>query len=115
MNVNFVNCGFCKKSAKIYSDEYRGYIGVKYLGYEHDSVNHSAAGYVRGEVHNNNIENVWSHLKRGIFGVYRIVSAKELQSYADEFGWRYNNRGFGEGMFELLLRQIAEVKIVKNI
>lgn len=102
-------------TAKIYSDEYRGYIGVKYHGYEHDSVNHSAGEYVRGEVHNNNIENVWSHLKRGIFGVYRIVSSKYLQAYADEFGWRYNNRQYKDGMFERLLGQIANVKMIKNI
>lgn len=98
--------------ARIYTDDYRGYIGVKYYGYEHDSVNHSAGEYVRGEVHTQNIDNVWSHLKRGIFGVYRVVSSKYLQAYADEFGWRYNNRRYKDGMFERLLGQIAEVKVV---
>lgn len=44
--------------AKIYSDEYRGYIGVKYYGYEHNSVNHTAGEYVKGEIHTQNIENV---------------------------------------------------------
>lgn len=100
--------------AKIYTDERRGYIGLKYQGYVHDSVNHSASEYVKGEVHTQNIENVWSHLKRGIFGVYRVVSAKYLQAYADEYAFRYNYRSFdGGGMFNALLKQIANVTILK--
>ncbi len=52
-------------------------------------------------------------LNEEYFGVYRIVSSKYLQAYADEFGWRYNHRQYEDGMFERLLGQIAEVKIVK--
>lgn len=99
--------------ARIYTDDYRGYIGVKYYGYEHASVNHSAGEYVRGEVHTQNIDNVWSHLKRGIFGVYRIVSSKYIQAYADEFAFRYNHRKLDGDMFYALLRQIATVKVLK--
>lgn len=99
--------------AKIYTDDYHGYIGLKYLGYDHDSVNHSASEYVKGEVHTQNIENVWSHLKRGIFGVYRIVSAKYLQAYADEFAFRYNNRGSKINMFYILLNQVPNVRMIR--
>lgn len=96
--------------ARIFTDEYRGYIQLSYKGYDHNSVNHSASEYVRGEVHTQNIDNVWSHLKRGIFGVYRIVSAKYLQAYADEYAFRYNHRKFDGTMFDVLLNQIAQVK-----
>jgi len=98
--------------ARIFTDEWRGYIQLSYKGYGHDSVNHSATEYVRGEVHTQNIDNVWSHLKRGIFGVYRIVSAKYLQAYADEYAFRYNNRKFDGTMFDILLNQIAEVRTI---
>ncbi|OGY10027.1 MAG: hypothetical protein A2782_00665 [Candidatus Blackburnbacteria bacterium RIFCSPHIGHO2_01_FULL_43_15b] len=99
--------------ARIFTDEWRGYIQLSYKGYEHNSVNHGASEYVRKEVHTQNIENVWSHLKRGIFGVYRIVSAKYLQAYADEYAFRYNNRKLDGEMFDVLLGQIANVRTLK--
>lgn len=42
----------------------------------------------------------------------RIISLRKKNM---EFGWRYNNRMYGEGIFERLLGQIANVKIVKAI
>lgn len=98
----------------IYSDEYGGYYHLPKFGYRHESVNHLLE-MVKGEVHTQNIENFWSHLKRGITGVYRLVSKKYLQAYVDEYGWRYNNRLAGGGMFDLLLRQVVEVRIVKTV
>lgn len=44
--------------------------------------------------HTNTIEGFWSHLKRGIDGIYHWVSVKHLQSYANEFSLRYNSRKF---------------------
>jgi transposase-like protein len=99
--------------ARIMTDEWRGYTQLKKLGFKHKSVNHRAGQYRLGDVYTQNIENVWSHLKRGIFGVYRHVSAKYLQAYADEFAWRYNQRNHSGRMFDVLLRQVAEVKLVK--
>lgn len=60
-------------------------------------------------------------LKRGIYGVYRVVSKKYLQAYIDEYAWRYkrslisseiNNRKYEDKMFEMLLSQTAEVKTI---
>ncbi len=99
--------------ARIFTDEWRGYIQLSYKGYEHSSVNHGAGEYVRKEVHTQNIENVWSHLKRGIFGVYRIVSAKYLQAYADEYAFRYNHRKLDGEMFDILLKQVANVRTLQ--
>ena len=47
---------------------------------------------MRGDVHTNTIEGVWSLLKRSIIGSYHKVSVKHLQSYLDELEWRFNNR-----------------------
>lgn len=62
--------------------------------YSHIRVNHSAKQYVDGFAHTNGIENFWSHLKRGIDGIYHWVSVDHLQSYVDEFALRYNTRKF---------------------
>ena len=59
-------------------------------GYE--TVNHSAEEWVRGDVHTNSIEGVWSLLKRSIVGSYHKLSAKHLDAYLDELEWRFNNR-----------------------
>lgn len=96
--------------AKIYTDELSSYTSLPEYGYYHDSVNHSKSEYARGFVHTQNIENIWSHLKRGIFGVYRKVSPKYLQAYADEYSWRYNHRHLQGGMFDKLLGQVVEVR-----
>ena len=100
--------------ATIYSDELRSYVNLPKLGYKHDSVQHSAYEYARGEVHTQNIENVWSHLKRGITGVYRRVSPKYLQGYADEYAFRYNHRNEDQ-MFHTLLSQVATTRIAKAV
>ena len=52
-----------KPGAILYTDEHRSYIGLR--GYNHQSINHSAGEYVRGQVHTNGIESFWALLKRG--------------------------------------------------
>ncbi len=76
--------------------------------YEHHRINHSAKIYVMGHVHTNTIEGFWSQLKRGIGGVYHSVSEKYLQSYCDEYSFRYNRRNEGQPMFTSLLEQVSE-------
>src|SRR3989344_5094881 len=101
-------------TARIMTDEMVGYMSLYKYGYFQQSVKHSGYEYARGDVHVNSLESFWGGLKRGIYGVYRIVSKKYLQAYADEYAWRYNNRRFGGGMFEKLLEQIIEVKALKT-
>lgn len=48
--------------------------------------------YVVNGFHTNGIENYWSLLKRGIYGIYHSASPKHLQRYCDEFSFRYNTR-----------------------
>lgn len=98
-------------TAHLMTDELASYRSLTEMGYLHDSVSHSANQYVLGTIHNNTIEGFWSILKRGVYGVYRVVSKKYLQSYVDEYAWRYNNRG-GE-MFGLLLNEVPKVRLLK--
>lgn len=79
--------------SSILSDEYRAYKVLPKFGYTHTTVNHSKLEYVRGSAHTNTIEGYWSQLKRSIDGTYHSVSPKYLQTYLDEFSFRYNLRG----------------------
>ena len=58
----------------------------------HNTVNHRSKEYVRGTVHTNTIENVWSVFKRGMKGVYQHCGEAHLHRYLAEFDFRYNNR-----------------------
>ncbi len=104
---------YVSPKARIITDQYAGYTQLKKRGYNHEFVNHNVTFVTKGDIHTQNAENVWSHLKRGIYGVYRHVSKKYLQAYADEYAFRYNNRKNSDKMFDILLNQIAFVKVVK--
>lgn len=99
------------KDATIMTDNYPGYVQLSKYGYHHFAVNHGASEYVRGQIHTNTIEGVWSQFKRGITGVYRHVSKEYLQSYVNEYSFRYNYRNLGDGMFDLLLSRVGVVKL----
>lgn len=59
-------------------------------------------------VSTNGIENVWSHFKRMILGVYYHVSKNHMQEYVDEYIFRFNTRNYTDSQrFNLLLRNIA--------
>ena len=80
---------------------------MKKQGYTHRRINHSTKVYVMGDVHTNTIEGFWSLVKRGIGGVYHQVSHKYLQSYLDEFSFRYNHRHDTKPNAVSFLEQIA--------
>jgi predicted RNA-binding Zn-ribbon protein involved in translation (DUF1610 family)/transposase-like protein len=88
---HFVRDVVSDRVSLISTDEGGGYRYLR-LSFPHQSVDHKAGEYVRGEVHTNNIENFWSLLKRGVIGTYHNVSAKYLPLYLNEFAFRHNNR-----------------------
>jgi transposase len=91
----------------IYTDDLSAYHGLEKInGYQHHRINHSAGVYVMGPIHTNTIEGFWSLVKRGIGGVYHSVSRKYLQSYLDEYTFRYNHRLSPEPMFVSLLERV---------
>lgn len=91
---------------KIYSDEHGAYRLLDRRGYEHGTIKHSMRRYVSGNVHTQNVENLWSNVKRGIYGVYRHVDPKYLQAYIDEYAFRYSNRN-NTRMFDAVLRRLG--------
>ncbi len=77
----------------IYTDDWIGYRNmIADEDTRHETVNHGEKEWVRGDVHTNTIEGVWSLLKRSIIGSFHHVSTKHLPVYLDEIEWRFNNR-----------------------
>lgn len=103
------------KGSTIYSDEAPVYNHLKKY-YTHDNVKHSLNIYVEGNVHTNTIENFWSVLKRGLYGVYHQVSDKHLERYLDEFSARFNTRSLtSQERFEKFLVDSESVLSYKKL
>jgi transposase len=94
------------KSAIVYTDDSMSYKTLKYQGYEHYTTKHGLKEYAKGDNHTQNVENLFSTMKRGIKGVYRHVDAKYLQAYTDEYAFRYSHRN-SPSMFWALLGRVS--------
>lgn len=79
------------KGSTVMTDELRAYKSLD-KDFDHETVNHSAEEWVRGNVYTNGVENAWSLFKRSIVGSYHQISAKHVNAYLDEFDWRFNGR-----------------------
>lgn len=85
------------KTTTVVTDGWKGYNRLNKSGYSHEIVIHKEGEYVNDAgFHTNSIEGFWSHLKRGIKGIYHLVSRKYLQMYCNEFAFRYNTRGLDD-------------------
>ena len=107
--------GFVKEfvlpKSTVFTDEFRSYNGlerIEGMEYTHKRINHESKVYVMGDIHTNTIEGFWSLVKRGIGGVYHSVSQKYLQTYLDEYSFRYNRRASGNLIFPAMLARASE-------
>ena len=81
-----------KPGTTVVTDGWQGYRGLSAY-YNHKVVRHTKGIYVNKEgYHTNGIEGFWSHLKRGVKGIYHSVSRKWLETYCNEYAYRYNTR-----------------------
>lgn len=93
-----------KHGSTIITDSHLPYRKLKDK-YLHESVNHRAEEYVRGNIHTNQIEGAWGLFKRKINGIHHFVSPKHLHRYCNEFAFSYNNRKTeGYDKFNLALK-----------
>jgi len=97
-------------SSTVYSDEYSVYdrLATPANGYDHRRIKHAQKIYVMGDVHTQTIEGFWSLVKRGIGGVYHSVSKKYLQTYLNEYSFRYNRRDQGNLIFSAILERVSQ-------
>ncbi len=92
----------------IFTDDWMAYRPLSREFAGHSVINHSSGSYVVGEIHTNTIEGFFGNMKTGMRGAYKAVSQKWLQSYLDEYAWRYNHRTYEpRSMFHALLDEAA--------
>ncbi|PYX01306.1 MAG: IS1595 family transposase [Acidobacteria bacterium] len=94
----------------VFTDDYCVYDDLKHHRneYTHHRINHSQKVYVVGNIHTNTIEGFWSLVKNGLRGVYHSVGKPYLQSYLNEYSFRYNRRFDVQPMFTSFLNQITK-------
>ncbi len=111
---SFIKTHTAPDTEAIYTDEWPPYKGIADHDTRHETVNHSAEEWVRGDVHTNTVENVWSLFKRSVMGSYHQLSAKHLDAYLDELEWRFNNRDnpylFRDTLLKLIQAENLEYK-----
>lgn len=90
----------------VMTNEYLPYNCLTKEGYIHETVSHGIKEYVRGDVHTDTLGGFWSQLKRSVSGTYHAVSPKYLQSYVNEFSYRYNRRFCQLPLFHLMLARV---------
>ena len=103
----FIAAKLADETTTIMTDDLPAYDGCGDANTKHEMVNHSKMEWVRGEVHTNTMEGVWSLFKRSIIGSYHQISVKHLDRYLDELEFRFNNRNNPYLFRDALLRLIA--------
>ncbi len=78
--------------SRIYDDVSTMVDDVNELCFTHETVNHYAKEYARGDVTTNSVEGFFSVFKRGMRGTYQHCSEKHLHRYVAEFDFRFNRR-----------------------
>jgi transposase-like protein len=80
------------KESRLHTDESRLYVEVGKEFAAHETVNHAAKEYARGDVTTNSAEGFFGLFKRGFNGIYQHCAEKHLHRYLSEYDFRYNNR-----------------------
>jgi len=88
----FLNDVVADDAEAIYTDSHRSYRGIGDEDTRHEWVDHSRDEWVRGQIHTNTVESVWSLFDRSVIGAYHKLSVKHLPAYLDEAAFRWNNK-----------------------
>ena len=94
-------------NSTVFTDEHPSYTGLNKT-LTHHRIQHSIGVYVRGDIHTQCIEGFWSTVQNGIRGVYHSVSKTYLQTYINEYCWRYNRRGSGNLIFDSIFEKATQ-------
>lgn len=101
-------------SSMLFTDEWDAYktLAPSYRG--HRRIKHEAKVYAIGETHTQTVEGFFGLFKNGVRGVYHAISADYLQSYLDEYAFRYNRRKSKEPMFWAMLNRVQRVALASS-
>jgi transposase-like protein len=81
----------------LHTDNAPVYTRIGWQAASHETVNHIAHEYVRGNVTTNHAEGFFAQLKRSIDGTHHHVSVEHLDRYLAEFDFRYSTRRMTDG------------------
>jgi transposase-like protein len=104
---------FVLPGSVVYTDEFSGYFGLG-GSYVHRRIPHFAKVYVQGTTHTQTVEGFFGLVKNGIRGVYHSVSKQHLQSYLDEYAFRYNRRDSATPMFWAILDRVQKTRLAAS-
>lgn len=80
------------RKSRLHTDENNLYPSFGSEFAKHETVNHGAKEYARGDVTTNSVEGFFGIFKRGMNGIYQHCGEQHFQRYLNEFAFRYNNR-----------------------
>jgi len=80
------------ENARLMTDSAGLYKNIGKQFASHETVNHLAGEYARGDVTTNTVEGYFGIFQRGLRGIYQHISPEHLHRYLSEFSFRYNNR-----------------------
>jgi transposase-like protein len=107
---NFITANIDEGAERVMTDQHTAYpAALGTMVDRHETVNHIAGEYVRGDVTTNSIESAFSLFKRGLIGQYHKLSGKHLRRYLAEFEYRFNRRHSDE-VFAETVRRLAGIK-----
>lgn len=92
-----------KRGSLIYTDKFRGYIGLVSCGFKHRRIDHGKR-FANGKVYINGIEGFWSFAKERLMK-YHGVNPQKFPLYLKELEFRYNHRE--RDLFDDLIQVLA--------
>jgi transposase-like protein len=96
------------KRTYLSTDASSSYLPIAHHVAAHESVDHSAGEYARGNVSTNLAEGYFSQLKRSLDGTHHHVSTVHLERYLAQFDFMYSNcRSTDSARLRRLLGQVA--------
>lgn len=104
-NIEAAITKYVKRGATIRTDELIGYVGLRKLGYKHETVNHSVEFSTDDGVNQNQAESYFSRMRRGIIGNWHRVTPGHMHHYMTEIAWHEDMRRQGsKSQMEKLVR-----------
>jgi transposase-like protein len=89
------------RASRLITDEAHHYKTPGASFASHQTINHAAKEYARGDVTTNTVEGFFGIFKRGMKGIYQHCGQQHLGRYITEFDFRYTHRaanGFDDAM-----------------
>ena len=100
--------GAVEPGSAVVTDQSRLYFDLHHYVAKHETVNHGAKEWARGEWSTNTVEGFFGQVRRSISGTHHYVSNKHIGRYMAEFDFRYSTRKSSDSKrLETLISQVG--------